>query len=156
MVVVFIVAGFASGSSLVHGATLGVVLDRRGVHRARLRVLLHGVRGGGIAGVAAVGRQLDDPAGAAPADHRLRAVLHRHLRQRGEHVLPRARLPAADRADRDARALRGGRRPALAGRGAAVLCAVGTVWMASVAASIYSRSVLRTGSRVKLREVLSR
>ena len=51
MVIVFVVAGFASGSSLVHGAALGIVLDRRGVRRARLRLLLHRVRRGGFAGV---------------------------------------------------------------------------------------------------------
>jgi ABC-2 type transport system permease protein len=39
---------------------------------------------------------------------------------------------------------------------AAALLAVSTVWMARVAAGIYARSILRTGARVKLREVLSR
>ena len=34
--------------------------------------------------------------------------------------------------------------------------AVGTVWMARTAATIYGRSILRTGSRVRLREVLGR
>ena len=116
MVAVFMIAGFASGSSLVHGAVARRCHHGRGVHHPWLRVLLHGVRRGRLAGVAAVGRELDDPAGAAPADHHLRAVLHGGLRQRGEQVLPRARLPAADRADRDAGALRGGRRPGLAGR----------------------------------------
>ncbi len=38
----------------------------------------------------------------------------------------------------------------------AALLAVATVWMARVAAGIYGRSILRTGARVKLREVLSR
>ena len=38
----------------------------------------------------------------------------------------------------------------------AVLLAVGTVWMARTAATIYERSVLRTGSRVRLRQVLGR
>ena len=38
----------------------------------------------------------------------------------------------------------------------AVLVAVGTVWMARIAATIYGRSILRTGSRVRLREVLGR
>ncbi len=38
----------------------------------------------------------------------------------------------------------------------AVLVAVGTVWMARTAATIYARSILRTGSRVRLREVLAR
>ena len=38
----------------------------------------------------------------------------------------------------------------------AVLVAVGTVWMARTAATIYGRSILRTGSRVRLREVLGR
>jgi ABC-2 type transport system permease protein len=36
----------------------------------------------------------------------------------------------------------------------AVLCAAGTVWMARTAALIYGRSILRTGSRVRLRQVL--
>jgi ABC-2 type transport system permease protein len=36
----------------------------------------------------------------------------------------------------------------------AALCAAGTVWMARVAAMIYGRSILRTGSRVRLRQVL--
>jgi ABC-2 type transport system permease protein len=36
----------------------------------------------------------------------------------------------------------------------AVLIAVGTVWMARTAATIYGRSILRTGSRVRLRQVL--
>ena len=38
----------------------------------------------------------------------------------------------------------------------AVLVAVGTVWMARTAATIYGRSILRTGSRVRLRQVLAR
>jgi ABC-2 type transport system permease protein len=38
----------------------------------------------------------------------------------------------------------------------AALCAVGTIWMARIAALIYGRSILRTGSRVRLREVLGR
>jgi hypothetical protein len=38
----------------------------------------------------------------------------------------------------------------------AVLVAAGTVWMARIAATIYGRSILRTGSRVRLREVLGR
>lgn len=38
----------------------------------------------------------------------------------------------------------------------AVLVAVGTVWMARIAATIYGRSILRTGSRVRLRQVLGR
>ena len=38
----------------------------------------------------------------------------------------------------------------------AVLVAAGTVWMARTAATIYERSILRTGARVRLRQVLSR
>jgi ABC-2 type transport system permease protein len=38
----------------------------------------------------------------------------------------------------------------------AVLVAAGTVWMARTAATIYGRSILRTGARVRLRQVLSR
>ena len=38
----------------------------------------------------------------------------------------------------------------------AVLVAVGTVWMARTAATIYGRSILRTGSRVRLRQALAR
>ena len=36
----------------------------------------------------------------------------------------------------------------------AVLCAAGTVWLARVAALIYGRSILRTGSRVRLPQAL--
>jgi ABC-2 type transport system permease protein len=36
----------------------------------------------------------------------------------------------------------------------AVLVAAGTVWMARTAATIYGRSILRTGARVRLRQVL--
>ena len=38
----------------------------------------------------------------------------------------------------------------------AALLAAGTVWMARTAATIYGRSILRTGSRVRLRQVLAR
>ena len=38
----------------------------------------------------------------------------------------------------------------------AALLAAGTVWMARTAAAIYARSILRTGSRVRLRQVLRR
>ncbi len=38
----------------------------------------------------------------------------------------------------------------------AVLLAAGTAWMARIAATIYGRSILRTGARVRLREVLGR
>jgi ABC-2 type transport system permease protein len=38
----------------------------------------------------------------------------------------------------------------------AALLAAGTVWMARTAAAIYGRSILRTGSRVRLRQVLAR
>jgi hypothetical protein len=34
--------------------------------------------------------------------------------------------------------------------------AVATAWMARTAAMIYGRSILRTGSRVRLRQVLGR
>src|SRR5436190_13299195 len=37
----------------------------------------------------------------------------------------------------------------------AVLVAAGTVWMARTSAAIYGRSILRTGSRVRLRQVLT-
>lgn len=36
----------------------------------------------------------------------------------------------------------------------AVLLAAGTVWMARIAATIYSRSILRTGARLRLRQVM--
>jgi ABC-2 type transport system permease protein len=44
--------------------------------------------------------------------------------------------------------------PAWQGVVSAVLCIAGTVWMARTAALIYGRSILRTGSRVRLRQVL--
>ncbi len=44
--------------------------------------------------------------------------------------------------------------------GQAAICAagvaVGTVWLARTAATIYGRSILRTGSRVRLRQVFGR
>ena len=38
----------------------------------------------------------------------------------------------------------------------AVLCAASTVWLVRVAARIYGRSILRTGDRVRLSQVLRR
>jgi hypothetical protein len=38
----------------------------------------------------------------------------------------------------------------------AVLCALGTIWMARVATGIYTRSILRTGARIPLRQALRR
>ncbi len=38
----------------------------------------------------------------------------------------------------------------------AALCAAATLWMARAAATIYERSILCTGSRVRLRQVLGR
>jgi ABC-2 type transport system permease protein len=100
MVIVFVVAGFASGSDLVHGAAIGIVLT------------------GGVFVVL----------GFFPPTAPIAMPV---LYASGDVPLWQVVIAAA-------------------------LLAVSTVWMARVAAGIYGRSILRTGARVKLREVLSR
>jgi ABC-2 type transport system permease protein len=156
MVVVFVVAGFASGSSLVHGAAIGIVLTG-GV----FVVLGYAFYCTAFAAAGSlVSRQSDVNSTILPVQLPLiiayilsYTVIYASNANVFYHVLgffpPTAPIAM----------------PVLYAAGdvplwqvviAAVLLAVSTVWMARVAAGIYGRSILRTGTRVKLREVLSR
>ena len=106
MVIVFVVAGFASRSDLVHGAAIGIVLTG-GV----FVVLGYAFYCTAFAAAGSlVSRQSDVNSTILPvqlpADHRLHPVLHRHLREQCERLLSRAWLLPAHRTDRDARAVR--------------------------------------------------
>ena len=156
MVVVFVVAGIASGSSLVHGAAIGIVLTG-GVF------IVVGYAFYCTAFAAAgslVSRQSDVNATIMPVQIPLivayvlsYTVIYSTGTSAFYHVLgflpPTA--PVA--------------MPVLYAAGdvplwqvvvSAVLCAAATVWMARIAAGIYARSILRTGARVPLRQVLRR
>lgn len=156
MVVVFVVAGFASGSSLVHGAAIGIVLAG-GV----FVVLGYAFYCTAFAAAGSlVSRQSDVNSTIMPVQLPLivayalsYTVIYANGANAFYHVLgflpPTA--PVA--------------MPVLYAAGdvplwqlvvSAVLCAAATLWMARVAAGIYSRSILRTGARVRLREVLRR
>jgi ABC-2 type transport system permease protein len=155
MVVVFVVAGFASGSGLVHGAAIGIVLTG-GV----FVVLGYAFYCTAFAAAGSlVSRQSDVNSTILPVQLPLiiayilsYTVIYANNANVFYHVLgffpPTAPIAM----------------PVLYAAGdvplwqvvvAAALLAVSTVWMARAAASIYSRSILRTGARVKLREVLS-
>jgi ABC-2 type transport system permease protein len=156
MVVAFVVAGFASGSSLVHGAATGIVLTG-GVF------IVVGYAFYCTAFAAAgslVSRQSDVNSTIMPVQLPLiiayalsYTVLYANGANAFYHVLgflpPTAPIAM----------------PVLYATGdvplwqvivSALLCAAATVWMARVAAGIYSRSILRTGARVPLRQVLRR
>jgi ABC-2 type transport system permease protein len=156
MVVAFVVAGFASGSSLVHGTTIGIVLAG-GV----FAVLGYAFYCTAFAAAGSlVSRQSDVNSTIMPVQLPLivayalsYTVIYANSASTFYHVLgflpPTA--PVA--------------MPVLYASGdaplwqvvvAAVLLAAATVWMARVAAGIYSRSILRTGARVRLNEVLRR
>ena len=156
MVVVFVVAGYASGSSLVHGAAIGIVLVG-GV----FVVLGYAFYCTAFAAAGSlVSRQSDVNSTIMPVQIPLivaYALSYTVIYANGActfyHVLgflpPTA--PVA--------------MPVLYAAGdvplwqvvvAALLCAGSTVWMARVAAGIYTRSILRTGARVRLKEVLRR
>jgi ABC-2 type transport system permease protein len=154
MVVVFVVAGFASGSSLVHGTELGVVLIG-GVFIA-----------GGYAfyctAFAAAGslvsRQSDVNSTILPVQLPLivsyalsYTVIYANSANTFYHVLgflpPTAPIAM----------------PVLYASGdvplwqvavSAVLVAVGTVWMARIATRIYTASILRTGPRISFRQAI--
>lgn len=154
MVVAFVVAGFASGSSLVHGAATGIVLTG-GV----FAVLGYAFYCTAFAAAGSlVSRQSDVNSTVMPVQLPLivaYALSYTVIYANGANVfyhvlgfLP----PTAPVA-----------MPVLYAAGdvplwqvvvSAALCAVATVWMARVAAGIYSRSILRTGTRVRLKEVL--
>lgn len=156
MVVAFVVAGFASGSSLVHGAAIGIVLAG-----GMFAVLGYAFYCTAFAAAGSlVSRQSDVNSTIMPVQLPLivayalsYTVIYANSANAFYHVLgflpPTA--PVA--------------MPVLYASGdaplwqvvvAAVLLAAATVWMARVAAGIYSRSILRTGARVRLNEVLRR
>lgn len=156
MVVVFIVAGFASGSSLVHGAATGIVLAG-GVF------IVVGYAFYCTAFAAAgslVSRQSDVNSTIMPVQLPLiiaYALSYTVLYANGANVFYHVLAflpPTAPIA-----------MPVLYATGAApvwqvavsaLLCAAATVWMARVAAGIYTRSILRTGARIPLGQVLHR
>jgi ABC-2 type transport system permease protein len=156
MVVVFIVAGVASGSSLVHGAAVGIVLTG-GV----FIVLGYAFYCTAFAAAGSlVSRQSDVNSTIMPVQLPLilayalsYTVIYSNGANTFYHVLgflpPTAPIAM----------------PVLYAAGdvpvwqvvvSGVICVAGTVWMARLAAQIYSRSILRTGARIPLREALRR
>lgn len=154
MVVAFVVAGFASGSSLVHGAATGIVLTG-----GMFIVVGYAFYCTAFAAAGSlVSRQSDVNSTVMPVQLPLiiayalsYTVLYSNGANTFYHILgflpPTA--PVA--------------MPVLYAAGdvplwqvivSVLLCAAGTVWMARIAARIYSRSILRTGARVPLRQVL--
>jgi len=156
MVAVFIVAGLAAGSSLVHGAAIGIVVTG-GV----FIVLGYAFYCTAYAAAGSlVSRQSDVNSVVFPVQIPLilayalsYTVIYSNGANTFYHVLgflpPTA--PVA--------------MPVLYAAGdvpvwqvvvSAILCAAGTVWMARIATGIYTRSILRTGARIPLRQALRR
>lgn len=156
MVIVFIVAGFASGSSLVHGHALGIVLAG-GV----FLVLGYAFYCTAFAAAGSlVSRQSDVNSTLLPVQLPLIitytlsfTAIYANGASKFYHVLgflpPTAPIAM----------------PVLYAAGdvslwqvvlSAVICAAGTVWMARLATRIYSQSILRTGPRIKLSQALRR
>ena len=154
MLVVFIVAGFASGSSLVHGAALGVVIAG-GV----FIVLGYAFYCTAFAAAGSlVSRQSDVNSTILPVQLPLiityalsYTVVYANGASTFYHVLgflpPTApiAMPVLYAA---------GDVPLWQVAVAAVLTAVGTVWMARIAVRIYANSILRTGPRISFRQAI--
>jgi ABC-2 type transport system permease protein len=154
MVVVFVVAGFAAGSSLVHGATLGAVIAG-GV----FVVLGYAFYCTAYAAAGSlVSRQSDVNTTILPVQLPLIlayvlsfTVIYANGASTFFRVLgflpPTApiAMPVLYAA---------GDVPAWQVVVSAVLCAIGTVWMARLAARIYANSILRTGPRISFRQAL--
>jgi ABC-2 type transport system permease protein len=154
MLAVFIIAGFASGSSLVHGATLGVVIAG-GV----FIVLGYAFYCTAFAAAGSlVSRQSDVNSTILPVQLPLilaYALSYTVIYANGANTFFRVLgflPPTAPIA-----------MPVLYAAGdvpvwqvvvSAVLCAVGTVWMARVATAIYANSILRTGPRISFRQAI--
>ncbi len=154
MVVVFIVAGFATGSSLVHGATLSAVL----VGGAFIVLGYAFYCTAYAAAGSLVSRQSDVNSTILPVQLPLIlayalsfTVIYANGASKFYHVLgflpPTApiAMPVLYAA---------GDVPAWQVAVSAVLCAVGTVWMARLAARIYANSILRTGPRISFRQAI--
>jgi ABC-2 type transport system permease protein len=156
MVAVFLGLGSAVGSSLVHGAAAGIVIVG-----AVFLVLGYAFYCTAFAAAGSlVSRQSDVGTVVMPVQLPLivayalsYTVIYANGASTFYHVLgflpPTApiAMPVLYAA---------GDVPAWQAAVSAVLVAVGTVWMARTAATIYARSILRTGPRVRLREVLAR
>jgi ABC-2 type transport system permease protein len=154
MVAVFIVAGFASGSSLVHGATLGVVIAG-GV----FIVLGYAFYCTAFAAAGSlVSRQSDVNSTIMPVQLPLivaYALSYTVIYANGANTFYRVLgflPPTAPIA-----------MPVLYASGdvpvwqvalSAVLCAAGTVWMARLAVRIYTNSILRTGPRIRISQAI--
>jgi ABC-2 type transport system permease protein len=154
MVVVFIVAGFATGSSLVHGATLGAVLTG-GV----FVVLGYAFYCTAYAAAGSlVSRQSDVNSTVLPVQLPLIVayalsftVIYANGASKFYHVL--GFLPPTSPIAMPV-LYAAGDVPAWQVAVSAVLCAVGTVWMARLAARIYANSILRTGPRISFRQAI--
>jgi ABC-2 type transport system permease protein len=154
MVVVFVVAGFASGSSLVHGAELGVVIAG-GV----FIVLGYAFYCTAFAAAGSlVSRQSDVNSTIMPVQLPLilayalsYTVLYASGANTFYHVLgflpPTAPIAMTV-------LYAAGDVPVWQVVVAAALTAVGTVWMARIAVRIYSNSILRTGPRISIRQAI--
>jgi len=156
MVVAFVVAGFAAGSSLVHGAATGIVLIGGVFVVVGYAFYCTAFAAAG----SLVSRQSDVNSTIMPVQLPLiiayalsYTVVYANGANAFYHVLgflpPTAPIAM----------------PVLYATGdvplwqvvvSALLCAAATVWMARIAARIYSRSILRTGARVPLKQVLRR
>jgi ABC-2 type transport system permease protein len=154
MVAVFIVAGFASGSSLVRGSTLGTVLVG-GVFIVLGYAFYCTVF---AAAGSLVSRQSDVNTTVLPVQLPLIltyalsfTVIYANGASTFYHVLgflpPTApiAMPVLYAA---------GDVPAWHVAVSAVLCAIGTVWMARLATKIYANSILRTGPRISFRQAI--
>jgi ABC-2 type transport system permease protein len=154
MLLVFIIAGFASGSSLVHGAELGVV-----VTGAVFILLGYAFYCTAFAAAGSlVSRQSDVNSTILPVQLPLiiaYALSYTVIYANGANTFFRVLgflPPTAPIA-----------MPVLYAAGdvplwqvvvAAVLCAAGTVWMARIAVRIYSNSILKTGPRISFRQAI--
>lgn len=154
MLVVFIIAGFASGSSLVHGATLGVVIAG-GV----FIVLGYAFYCTAFAAAGSlVSRQSDVNSTIMPVQLPLilaYALSYTVIYANGANTFYRVLgfLPPTSPIAM----------PVLYAAGdvpvwqvvvSALLCAAGTVWMARIAVRIYTNSILRTGPRISFRQAI--
>jgi ABC-2 type transport system permease protein len=154
MIVVFVVAGFASGSDLVHGAELGVVIAG-GV----FIVLGYAFYCTAFAAAGSlVSRQSDVNSTIMPVQLPLilayalsYTVIYANSANTFYHVLgflpPTAPIAMTV-------LYASGDVPVWQVVVAAVLTAVGTVWMARIAVRIYSNSILRTGPRISIRQAI--
>jgi ABC-2 type transport system permease protein len=154
MLLVFIIAGFASGSSLVHGAELGVV-----VTGAVFILLGYAFYCTAFAAAGSlVSRQSDVNSTILPVQLPLiiaYALSYTVIYANGANTFFRVLgflPPTAPIA-----------MPVLYAAGdvplwqvavAAVLCAAGTGWMARIAVRIYSNSILKTGPRISFRQAI--